>query len=433
MRSLSASLQTLIGPGSPEVPDAELIRRFVERRDEAAFAALVHRHATLVFGVCRRVLRHQQDAEDAFQAAFVVLARNASRVQRAEAVGNWLYGVAYNVARKARQMRLKRETNERAAAVNRTEPENDPALRELLDAELQALPNHYRSAIVLCDLQGLSRKEAAAELGLPAKTLGTRLDRGRAVLARRLSRRGVTFSVAAFTAIGTADAAAPSALVSTTVANATAGTPLPPLIEHLTRGATKTMFTKSLTTVGLVAGGLVLVAGLVHAPSLAAHYSSSKSSDGKAEPNRGTRASRPVDPFAGFHALLRALHDQFFVSADAKDEKPALSGKWEKKEGELTLEFAGKDELKISPHGKDDLILILCSYTVDKDGLAKCKVTGFEGKEEIQDKLKEKVPVGSEFTFKWMVNKDAATLEDVKGEKFELFKSHLEGDFTKKK
>src|SRR5262249_10113578 len=158
-------------------PDAELVRRFAERRDESAFAALVRRHGAAVFGVCRRVLRHEQDAEDAFQAAFLVLARKAASVRRTGAVGNWLYGVAYNVARKAKAARCRRELKEReAAARQRLEVAGSAPddWREVLDAELYALPEKYRAPIVLCDLMGLTTAAAAAEIGCPAKTLGTR-------------------------------------------------------------------------------------------------------------------------------------------------------------------------------------------------------------------------------------------------------------------
>lgn len=428
-RSLSATMQSLGCQllGSEEVPDTELVRRFAEKRDETAFAVLVHRHGGLVFSVCQRVLRHREDAEDAFQAVFIVLARNAARIQRASAVGNWLYGTAYNVARKARSMRHRRERKERTAPVANVETRTDaaPDLRELLDAELHALPASYRSAIVLCDMQGLSRREAAAELGLSPKTLGTRLDRGRSLLGRRLTRRGIALGGAAF-----ALASVPPSLAAATVAGATGRSAPPAAIASLTHGVAGTMISKSLlyavaTVAGLGAAGVAL-----HAPSLAANAVNSPG--GTSESGRIARSSRPVDPFAGIHALLRAFHAIVFASDDKKDDK-AATGKWEKKDGELTLDFAGKDELKISPHGKDELILILCSFSSDKEGLVKCKVTGFEGKAEIQDKLKEKIPVGTEFTFKWKVKDDAGTLDEVKGEKFEAFKSHLEGDFTRKK
>src|SRR5262245_54821852 len=198
MRSLSASLQDLArrlrAADAAGTADAELVRRFADERDEGAFTALVQRYGTVVLGVCRRVLRHEQDAEDAFQATFLVLARNAGSLQRAGAVGNWLYGVAHNVARKARATRHRREVKEREAAA-RPRPDTPPDawddLREILDGELHALPAKYRTPIVLCDLRGLTTNEAAAEAGCPPKTLGTRLSRGRSLLARRLTRRGV--------------------------------------------------------------------------------------------------------------------------------------------------------------------------------------------------------------------------------------------------
>src|SRR5439155_8563065 len=170
-RSLSASLEhlgrNLLAGELLGVPDAELVGRFVERRDEAAFTALVRRYGAVVLGVCRRVLRHEQDAEDAFQATFLVLARDAAHVRWAGAVGNWLYGVAHNVARKARATRHRREVKEREAAAQ-PRPDAPPDiwddLREVLDGELHALPAKYRTPIVLCDLRGLTTSEAAAEV-----------------------------------------------------------------------------------------------------------------------------------------------------------------------------------------------------------------------------------------------------------------------------
>src|SRR5262249_44261569 len=143
-RSLSASLEqlgrNLLAGDLLAASDAELVGRFVERRDEAAFTAIVRRYGTVVLGVCRRVLRHEQDAEDAFQATFLVFARDAAHVRRAGAVGNWLYGVAHNVARKAKALRLRREVKEREAAA-RQRPDVRPGVpndwQEVLDGELQ--------------------------------------------------------------------------------------------------------------------------------------------------------------------------------------------------------------------------------------------------------------------------------------------------------
>jgi hypothetical protein len=120
---------------------------------------------------------------------------------------------------------------------------------------------------------------------------------------------------------------------------------------------------------------------------------------------------------------------------DKKDDKdrPSLSGAWVRKEGEVKLEFSDKDVLKIAPHGKEEVLLVLCKYTVGKEGVVKVKITDFEGKEEVKEKAKEKLPVGTEFSFTWKVKDDTATLGDLKGDDVELLKSHLEGDYDKKK
>jgi hypothetical protein len=120
------------------------------------------------------------------------------------------------------------------------------------------------------------------------------------------------------------------------------------------------------------------------------------------------------------------------LADDDQGNKPALSGAWGKKEGQLKIQFADKGVMKIFPHG-DDTCAILFSYTVEKGGLVKVKVTGFEGTEEVQKKIAEHAPLGLKFSFKWTVKGDAATLNDVKGDKAETLKSHLEGDFEEKK
>jgi RNA polymerase sigma factor (sigma-70 family) len=463
-RSLSATLQhlrrILIADELAALPDAELVGRFAERRDEAAFTALVRRYSPVVLGVCRRVLRHEQDAEDAFQATFLVLARDAGSVRRAGAVGNWLYGVAHNVARKAKAARHRREVKEREAAARpRPEPRTGTTddLREILDAELHALPDKYRTPIVLCDLRGLTAREAAAEVGCPAKTLGTRLSRGRSLLARRLARRGVALPAAALVAAlpACAAAAVPPALIGSTVQAATGFAAGPaaaasPAVLALTEGVSNVMLLTTLKYAAVLACGVLVLAGLSHGPLRpvvqAAHASLAPASPtGKDAPVKSR--ARQFDFADHMHLLLDHL-DQMLARVglgrsesavstaapadDKKDEKPALSGVWDRKDGELKIDFSEKDVVKIAPHG-NDVIVIVCKYTVEKDGLVKATVTGFEGKEQAKQKLKEKLPVDTEFSFTWKAKDDAATLDDLKGEKVEIFKSLMEGEYGKKK
>lgn len=180
--------------------DGELLTLYLARRDESAFAALVRRHGPMVLGVCRRVLGNLADAEDAFQATFLVLVRKASSVRPREKVATWLHGVAYHTALKARAAAVKRRVKERqAVGMERPEARDDrwADLLPLLDQELHLLPERYRVPIVLCDLEGKTHKEAALQMGWPQGTLSGRLSRARALLARRLARHGVALSGAA--------------------------------------------------------------------------------------------------------------------------------------------------------------------------------------------------------------------------------------------
>jgi RNA polymerase sigma factor (sigma-70 family) len=209
-----------------ERTDGQLLDRFVRLREEAAFAALVRRHGPMVLGVCRRVLGNAHDAEDAFQATFLVLARRAASVARPDLLGNWLYGVAHRTAlearavvgRRGRRERQVPEMPEQAAREGHT----DRDWRPLLDEELAELPDRYREAVVLCHLEGLSRRQAARRLGIPEGTLSSRLATALRRLAGRLARRGVVLSAAALVGLGRGEAAGvPAALAGRTVQAAT--------------------------------------------------------------------------------------------------------------------------------------------------------------------------------------------------------------------
>jgi RNA polymerase sigma factor (sigma-70 family) len=208
--------------------DGQLLADYLSRRAEAALDTLVRRHGPMVWGVCRRVLRNHHDAEDAFQATFLVLVRKAASVASRGLLANWLYGVAHQTALNARRAAAKRRARERQVA-EVPEPEAAPQepwhdLRPLLDRELSRLPDKYRVPVVLCDLGGVTRREAARRLGVPEGTVAGRLARARAMLARRLAQRGLALSgglLAVLLAQNGASAGVPTSVVSSTVKAAT--------------------------------------------------------------------------------------------------------------------------------------------------------------------------------------------------------------------
>src|SRR5208283_4994999 len=183
---------------STELTDGQLLDAFVVRRDEAAFTTLVQRHGPMVQRVCRRVLGDAHDAEDAFQAAFLVLARKAGAIRHRSSVGGWLYEVAYHLALRGRANAARRRKHERQAP--EMSPPNPLSEREreelqtMLDEELHRLPEKYRTPLVLCYLEGKTNTQAAEELGWPAGSMSSRLTRARELLRDRLAGRGVALS-----------------------------------------------------------------------------------------------------------------------------------------------------------------------------------------------------------------------------------------------
>jgi RNA polymerase sigma factor (sigma-70 family) len=245
--------------------DAELLDRFITHRAESGFEGLLRRHGPMVFGVCRRVLANAQDAEDAFQATFLVLARKAATVWPREMVGNWLYGVAYRTARKARSMIAKRQAREKQvpempeAAARPEAAWSD--LRPRIDQELNRLADKYRVPVVLCDLEGKSQRDAARQLGWPEGTLMTRLARARRMLARRLSRQGIALSAGALATLlahNAASASPPLTLTSSTakaaagVAAGQAATAVSAKAAALAEGVIAAMFVAKIKSAALV-------------------------------------------------------------------------------------------------------------------------------------------------------------------------------------
>jgi RNA polymerase sigma factor (sigma-70 family) len=301
-------------PGAGELSDRELVERFADRGDrprspsgsqsdgrgagdqaEEAFVVLVRRHGAMVLGVCRRLLGHEQDAEDVFQAVFLVLSRKAAALRRKEAVGPWLFGVAHRLALRARLAARKRQDKEaRADQPGRgDDPADELTVREaraVLDEELARLPERDRGPLVLCYLEGLTRDEAARRLGCPLGTLKARLERARAVLQKRLARRGLGLSAVLATLLLTKSAASgvTPALQAAAVEAATGGA-LSPNAAALADAALKSAFGKWKLALVLAAAatfvGAALVAGAARPDSAVAQVT---------EPDKPKPAATPA-------------------------------------------------------------------------------------------------------------------------------------------
>jgi RNA polymerase sigma factor (sigma-70 family) len=270
---LGNTLRQLLGtPAEETLTDGQLLECFLAQHDEAAFSSLVHRHGPMVLGVCRRVLRDDHAADDAFQATFLVLVRKAGSIGKRESVGTWLYRVAFHLALRARSSASRRRDQERqvedmANLPGKAEPSwND--VRPVIDEELNRLPEKYRAPVVLCYFEGKTNEEAARHLHWPMGTVQGRLARARELLRERLAGRGLALSAAALSVgLGeaTASATVPAPLVRATfqaalgfMAGSAAGsTSLPATL--LAQGMLKTMFISKLK----VAAVLIMIGAVV--------------------------------------------------------------------------------------------------------------------------------------------------------------------------
>jgi RNA polymerase sigma factor (sigma-70 family) len=239
--------------------DGQLVDRALAGRDEAAFQAIVDRHGPMVYRVCRRLLRHPQDAEDAFQSTFLVLARRLRTLRKRASLASWLHGVALRVALKARAQSAAQRRRERHAARPGRLPPDEVTwgeLRSALDAELSRLPDRWRLPLVLCYLEGRTQDEAAGQMGCSKSTLRRRLEEGRAALCGRLTRRGLVWP-AALSAVLLSDCLAPAGPAPGLVASAaraaagvaagkTAAAAASARVAALTEGVLRAMFLTKL-------------------------------------------------------------------------------------------------------------------------------------------------------------------------------------------
>jgi RNA polymerase sigma factor (sigma-70 family) len=279
------SIRALFNEGSVAgLTDRQLLERFTARDGdcaEVAFASLVDRHGPMVLRVCRKVLRDREEADDAFQATFFILAIKAGSIRDRDSLASWLYSVAYNVAATARSSAARRRSHELRAAETRSlayTPHTSDELTAAIHEELDRIPEGYRAVIVLCCLEGLTHVQAARQLGWPLGTVQSRLARGRQRLRARLARRGLDPSAAVgllpFSPEGARVLLSPSLAASTVrVALTLGGTQalatgiVPVAVINLARGAMSTMFVSKLTTIGtaaLIAAGFIAAGAAVY-------------------------------------------------------------------------------------------------------------------------------------------------------------------------
>lgn len=295
---------------SESATDDALLEAYVLHRDETAITSLVQRHSAMVWGVCRRVLGSNPDAEDAFQATFLVLVRKAGSIQDPRKFANWLYGVAQQTSIRVRSNRAKQGNRERLTLNPPEQPQEDKPvwndMEELLDQELSRLPEKYRTVIVLCDLEEKSRSEVAGQLGCPEGTVAGRLARARALLAKRLHRRGVTTSAGALAATLTtySKGAVPASLLQATLlmiqsrqANAT--------ITTISEGVLRSMSLKKLKVVGMI-----LVTLLTCATGGFIVYSSAATPKAEPKPKRKAEPKPKETPMQNAFLYGRGIIDQ---------------------------------------------------------------------------------------------------------------------------
>jgi RNA polymerase sigma factor (sigma-70 family) len=352
--------------------DGQLLALFVKHRDGDAFAALLNRHSPMVMGVCRRILGNQQDAEDVFQATFLILARKADSVRAQGALAAWLYRVAYRTAVEARARIARRQAKEQQ--VNELpDPAAEPEERQrellaLLDKEIDRLPDKYRVPVVLCELEGRSRKEVARLLSVPEGTLSWRLAQAKKRLAKKLSRQGLAVSggvLAAAMAPGTASA---FLRASTVKAALTAGA-LPAEVLALTEGVMKAMLLSKLK-ITACAAVLMLLAG-VGASGLT--YRATAEQPGNALVQTRTPQSRPqADDLEALRLEIDALRKELRATKERVKALEEGTNAPKRQAERLYKEALDLQQLKLSEALKSDMLRLRVQQKTD-DPLARAE------------------------------------------------------------
>ncbi|HYH66467.1 MAG TPA: sigma-70 family RNA polymerase sigma factor [Urbifossiella sp.] len=319
-------------PAGDPVPDGDLLARFI-RGDSAAFELLVRRHAEAVYATCGRVCADTHDAEDAFQAVFLILARKAAGVRRAGSLAGWLHRVAHRAATRAAVRRARTGRRERAITTDlpaKASPEDPVELRAVLDGEIDRLGERFRLPVILCYLQGVSTDDAATRLGIPRGTVLSRLAAARKALAARLARRGITAPLAVVGLAGT-DPVASAALVAAAtragtgvLTQTTAGVLAREVLQMIALKTTVTWAAAALVTVAGLGGWAVTAGGGERLVAAAP--------DDTPAPGAAKGAGGVVPPAAGKSASDVAWAKLLEVDAWSWVEKgaPAPTEPWEK-------------------------------------------------------------------------------------------------------
>jgi len=343
------------GRGETPTTDAVLLGRLA-RGDSAALADLVTRHGPNVWALCRRLVRSEQDAEDVFQATFLVLARDASRVRKAASIGSWLFGVATRIGRKTRS---KAQRTPDPRRLTRSEHKPDPAaelswaeVRAALDEELGGLADELRAPLLLCYFEGLTQDEAAAELGWSARTVKARVARGRDLLRRRLTRRGIELPAALAVPLLTTSGApaVPPHLLAALVARLSparvAGPNVSPAAVRLAQTETHIVASLRLALLVVSAAGLLAAGTLVGSPatpSAAAHANAAVQ-----DPPRAEEPALPPGAVRIGSTLFRQTgwHSRVFIIDGGKSLVTAGEGAvvrfWDVESGKIFYEIALK-------------------------------------------------------------------------------------------
>jgi len=412
LRTVLRLLQCFKGEEAGGLADAELLRRFIDQREESAFEILVRRHGPAALNLCRRVLRHAHDAEDAFQATFLLLVLKARSVRKQTSLGSWLYKVALRVALAARGRAAARAVRERH---DLEFPPNEPGdtagdkeLRDLLHDEVNRLPELYRWPVVLCYLSGQSTAEAAQALGCPRGTVLSRLATARQRLLRRLLQRGVTLSAAGLLpALGQEALKASSALVGLTVKAAarvaagkvgTAG--VAGSVVTLMEGVLNAMYwTKIKTT----AAAVLLVAALAFGLGLWSRQTAT--AEGRPERKEEQAAGKPVE---------EAKREPQRIEM----ERP--SGSWEQSiEGayRIMLRFEA-DRMFIKAVVQNDkerfTVIGEADFSVTKDAVLFGVITGIDVLDNLEGAFELQSLLDNAFSLRYRVDGDVLTIKDVK-------------------